>query len=193
MSVSPFDVPPSMPFCWPWCWPPLLNTFCTVLTCKVRIPGTTRLSTCSTLSSSQVLFLVYWIYTVFSKFKICHWNNFFLHCFLLDNVCVCSLRWNGSKTQILVFTPGFIKVLLYIAFMTIMIKVHTFPLFAIRPMYLAMRWATVYPCLFVWWCFIMLFVTSTTLHFVFASHNSQIILIFLKMHEMEVWSVDILN
>lgn len=26
------------------------------------------------------------------------------------------------------------------AFMTIMIKVHTFPLFAIRPMYLAMRW-----------------------------------------------------
>ncbi|XP_040321707.1 E3 ubiquitin-protein ligase synoviolin isoform X2 [Herpailurus yagouaroundi] len=35
--------------------------------------------------------------------------------------------------------PGFIKVLLYMAFMTIMIKVHTFPLFAIRPMYLAMR------------------------------------------------------
>ncbi|XP_027489344.1 E3 ubiquitin-protein ligase synoviolin B-like, partial [Corapipo altera] len=34
---------------------------------------------------------------------------------------------------------GFIKVLLYMAFMTIMIKVHTFPLFAIRPMYLAMR------------------------------------------------------
>ncbi|NWI44708.1 SYVNB ligase, partial [Picathartes gymnocephalus] len=35
--------------------------------------------------------------------------------------------------------PGLIKVLLYMAFMTIMIKVHTFPLFAIRPMYLAMR------------------------------------------------------
>ncbi|MBN3326537.1 SYVN1 ligase, partial [Atractosteus spatula] len=34
---------------------------------------------------------------------------------------------------------SFIKVLLYMAFMTIMIKVHTFPLFAIRPMYLAMR------------------------------------------------------
>lgn len=39
-----------------------------------------------------------------------------------------------------VFLPaGFIKVILYMAFMTIMIKVHTFPLFAIRPMYLAMR------------------------------------------------------
>lgn len=36
-------------------------------------------------------------------------------------------------------SPGLIKVLLYMAFMTIMIKVHTFPLFAIRPMYLAMR------------------------------------------------------
>lgn len=36
-------------------------------------------------------------------------------------------------------SSGFIKVLLYMAFMTIMIKVHTFPLFAIRPMYLAMR------------------------------------------------------
>lgn len=36
-------------------------------------------------------------------------------------------------------SAGLIKVLLYMAFMTIMIKVHTFPLFAIRPMYLAMR------------------------------------------------------
>lgn len=39
----------------------------------------------------------------------------------------------------LLSSSGFIKVLLYMAFMTIMIKVHTFPLFAIRPMYLAMR------------------------------------------------------
>lgn len=34
---------------------------------------------------------------------------------------------------------GFVKVVLYMVFMVIMIKVHTFPLFAIRPMYLAMR------------------------------------------------------
>lgn len=44
-------------------------------------------------------------------------------------------------------SPGFIKVLLYMAFMTIMIKVHTFPLFAIRPMYLAMRWVHPVPFL----------------------------------------------
>ncbi|XP_071834296.1 E3 ubiquitin-protein ligase synoviolin A-like isoform X2 [Apostichopus japonicus] len=34
---------------------------------------------------------------------------------------------------------GFIKVFLYTAFVAIMIKIHTFPLFAIRPMYLTMR------------------------------------------------------
>ncbi|RNA27145.1 E3 ubiquitin- ligase synoviolin isoform X2 [Brachionus plicatilis] len=34
---------------------------------------------------------------------------------------------------------GFIRVFLYLTFMSIMIKIHTFPLFAIRPMYLALR------------------------------------------------------
>ncbi|XP_030074324.1 E3 ubiquitin-protein ligase synoviolin isoform X2 [Microcaecilia unicolor] len=49
--------------------------------------------------------------------------------------------WDNKAVYMLyteLFT-GFIKVLLYMAFMTIMIKVHTFPLFAIRPMYLTMR------------------------------------------------------
>lgn len=49
--------------------------------------------------------------------------------------------WDNKAVYMLyteLFT-GLIKVLLYIAFMTIMIKVHTFPLFAIRPMYLSMR------------------------------------------------------
>ncbi|NP_001088172.1 E3 ubiquitin-protein ligase synoviolin B [Xenopus laevis] len=49
--------------------------------------------------------------------------------------------WDNKAVYMLyteLFT-GFIKVLLYMAFMTIMVKVHTFPLFAIRPMYLAMR------------------------------------------------------
>ncbi|XP_077465061.1 E3 ubiquitin-protein ligase synoviolin-like isoform X2 [Stigmatopora argus] len=49
--------------------------------------------------------------------------------------------WDNKAVYMLyteLFT-GFIKVVLYIAFMTIMMKVHTFPLFAIRPMYLAMR------------------------------------------------------
>ncbi|RWS25700.1 E3 ubiquitin-protein ligase synoviolin B-like protein [Leptotrombidium deliense] len=34
---------------------------------------------------------------------------------------------------------GFMKVVLYLTFITIMMKIHTFPLFAIRPMYLSMR------------------------------------------------------
>lgn len=47
----------SMQSCWPWCWQHLLNTFCTLLTWTVRIPGKIRLSTCSILSSSQVLYI----------------------------------------------------------------------------------------------------------------------------------------
>ena len=34
---------------------------------------------------------------------------------------------------------GFIRVVLYLTFMSLMIKIHTFPLFAIRPMYLSLR------------------------------------------------------
>jgi E3 ubiquitin-protein ligase synoviolin len=34
---------------------------------------------------------------------------------------------------------GFFRVILYLTFMTLMIKIHTFPLFAIRPMYLSLR------------------------------------------------------
>lgn len=49
--------------------------------------------------------------------------------------------WDNKAVYMLYteLLTGFIKVLLYMAFMTIMIKLHTFPLFAIRPMYLAMR------------------------------------------------------
>ena len=37
------------------------------------------------------------------------------------------------------FVSGFLRVLLYICFTILMVKVHTFPLFSIRPMYLTMR------------------------------------------------------
>ncbi|XP_038074892.1 E3 ubiquitin-protein ligase synoviolin B-like [Patiria miniata] len=47
-----------------------------------------------------------------------------------------------SKAVYMLYTDlimSFVKVMLYTVFLAIMIKVHTFPLFAIRPMYLAMR------------------------------------------------------
>lgn len=47
-----------------------------------------------------------------------------------------------NKAVYLLYTElimGLIKVLLYVLFMVIVIKVHTFPLFAIRPMYLSVR------------------------------------------------------
>ncbi|KAF3837978.1 hypothetical protein F7725_009746 [Dissostichus mawsoni] len=62
--------------------------------------------------------------------------------YLLHTVDLQSENPWDNKAVYMLYTElftGFIKVLLYIAFMTIMIKVHTFPLFAIRPMYLAMR------------------------------------------------------
>ncbi|XP_031713898.1 E3 ubiquitin-protein ligase synoviolin [Anarrhichthys ocellatus] len=62
--------------------------------------------------------------------------------YLLHTVDLQSENPWDNKAVYMLYTElftGFIKVILYIAFMTIMIKVHTFPLFAIRPMYLAMR------------------------------------------------------
>uniref|UniRef100_A0A8C4GLV0 RING-type E3 ubiquitin transferase n=1 Tax=Dicentrarchus labrax TaxID=13489 RepID=A0A8C4GLV0_DICLA len=62
--------------------------------------------------------------------------------YLLHTIDLQSENPWDNKAGYMLYTElftGFIKVLLYIAFMTIMIKVHTFPLFAIRPMYLAMR------------------------------------------------------
>lgn len=49
-----------------------------------------------------------------------------------------------DKAVYLLYTEllmGFLKVILYLTFITIMMKIHTFPLFAIRPMYLSMRYA----------------------------------------------------
>ncbi|KAK3093274.1 hypothetical protein FSP39_013536 [Pinctada imbricata] len=49
--------------------------------------------------------------------------------------------WENKAVYVLYteLVLGLIKVILYMAFMVIMIKIHTFPLFAIRPMYLSMR------------------------------------------------------
>lgn len=49
--------------------------------------------------------------------------------------------WENKAVYILYseLVMGFIKSSLYIIFMVIMIRVHTFPLFAIRPMYLTLR------------------------------------------------------
>uniref|UniRef100_A0A8B9N4J9 RING-type E3 ubiquitin transferase n=79 Tax=Aves TaxID=8782 RepID=A0A8B9N4J9_9AVES len=80
-------------------------------------------------SSPQYAILMTMVLTIFIKYV--------LHSIDLQN----ENPWD-SKAVYMLYTElftGFIKVLLYMAFMTIMIKVHTFPLFAIRPMYLAMR------------------------------------------------------
>ncbi|RMB90501.1 hypothetical protein DUI87_33102 [Hirundo rustica rustica] len=80
-------------------------------------------------SRPQYAILMTMVLTIFIKYV--------LHSVDLQN----ENPWD-NKAVFMLYTElftGLIKVLLYMAFMTIMIKVHTFPLFAIRPMYLAMR------------------------------------------------------
>ncbi|KAK3594629.1 hypothetical protein CHS0354_013254 [Potamilus streckersoni] len=64
-------------------------------------------------------------------------TKYLLHCIDIQS----NNNWENKAVYLLYseLVTGFIKVLLYTAFMIIMIKVHTFPLFAIRPMYLAVR------------------------------------------------------
>ncbi|ESO96371.1 hypothetical protein LOTGIDRAFT_147275, partial [Lottia gigantea] len=62
--------------------------------------------------------------------------------YILHSIDLQSINPWESKAVYLLYTElfmGLIRVILYIFFMFIMIKVHTFPLFAVRPMYLAMR------------------------------------------------------
>ncbi|XP_063800914.1 E3 ubiquitin-protein ligase synoviolin [Pseudophryne corroboree] len=62
--------------------------------------------------------------------------------YILHSVDLQSENPWDNKAVYMLYTElltGFIKVLLYVTFMAIMVKFHTFPLFAIRPMYLAMR------------------------------------------------------
>lgn len=49
--------------------------------------------------------------------------------------------WENKAVYMLYveLVTGFVRVILYTCFTAIMIKIHTFPLFAIRPMYLTMR------------------------------------------------------
>uniref|UniRef100_A0A8C4QCL0 RING-type E3 ubiquitin transferase n=1 Tax=Eptatretus burgeri TaxID=7764 RepID=A0A8C4QCL0_EPTBU len=62
--------------------------------------------------------------------------------YILHSIDLRSTNPWENKAVFMLYTElctGFIKVILYVAFMAIMIKIHTFPLFAIRPMYLTMR------------------------------------------------------
>ena len=45
---------------------------------------------------------------------------------------------------------GFFRVTLYVMFMMVMMKIHTFPLFAIRPMFIAMKYFAFYRCQCGW-------------------------------------------
>ena len=51
-------------------------------------------------------------------------------------------QWDGKGVLMLYsdLALGFCRVILYMIFMLVMMKIHTFPLFAIRPMFIAMKY-----------------------------------------------------
>ena len=64
---------------------------------------------------------------------------FLLYAELAIGIVHCKgIYWVKAYSSLFI-NLGFIKVILYMMFMLIMIRVYTLPLFAVRPMYLAMR------------------------------------------------------
>ncbi len=73
------------------------------------------------------------VYILYSELVMGEISILCFNCFTLKFVNL------NHVSNFSIFNVGFIKSLLYITFMVIMIRVHTFPLFAIRPMYLTLR------------------------------------------------------
>ncbi|XP_061165270.1 E3 ubiquitin-protein ligase synoviolin-like [Saccostrea echinata] len=92
----------------------------------------------STLTKGASVQLVFGFeYAILMTIVAMTFMKYILHSIDLQN----ENPWE-NKAVYLLYTElvlGAVKVVLYMAFMVIMIKVHTFPLFAIRPMYLSMR------------------------------------------------------
>ncbi|MEE6515248.1 hypothetical protein FKM82_023845 [Ascaphus truei] len=107
----------------------LLGVLDVVFVCHAYHSLVTRGASVQLVFGFEYAILMTMILTVFIKY-------------VLHSVDLQSENPWDNKAVYMLYTElltGFIKVLLYMAFMTIMVKVHTFPLFAIRPMYLAMR------------------------------------------------------
>ena len=70
-------------------------------------------------------------------------NRSTAYCVLSHVRLISSACMEKKLLFFLVVVDGF-KFVLYVMFVAIMSKVHTFPLFAIRPLYLTMRWVVVF-------------------------------------------------
>ena len=65
-----------------------------------------------------------------AKVILSHWKGWY---------AVYDMLWDLAVFQLLISSIGGVKVALYLLFFSIMIRIHTFPMFAIRPMYLTCR------------------------------------------------------
>ncbi|KAL4239005.1 E3 ubiquitin-protein ligase synoviolin [Mactra antiquata] len=92
----------------------------------------------STLTKGASVHLVFGFeYAILLTIVIMALMKYLLHSIDLQS----ETPWENKAVYLLYseLLLGFIKVILYIMFTVIMLKIHTFPLFAIRPMYLSVR------------------------------------------------------
>ncbi|GIX70761.1 e3 ubiquitin-protein ligase synoviolin [Caerostris extrusa] len=92
----------------------------------------------STLTKGASVQLVFGFeYAILLSIVINIFMKYILHSYDLQS----ENPWENKAVFLLYseLVMGLFKVVLYLLFMTIMIKIHTFPLFAIRPMYLSLR------------------------------------------------------
>ncbi|KAK7104456.1 E3 ubiquitin-protein ligase synoviolin A-like isoform X1 [Littorina saxatilis] len=92
----------------------------------------------STLLKGPTVQLVFGFeYAILMTVVVMTFIKYILHTIDMQN----ENPWDNKAVYILYteLVVGLTRVVLYFCFMAIMIKVHTFPLFAIRPMYLAIR------------------------------------------------------
>ncbi|KAG1681993.1 E3 ubiquitin-protein ligase synoviolin A [Nymphon striatum] len=92
----------------------------------------------STLNKGATVQLVFGFeYAVLLTILVNIFIKYILHTIDLQS----ETPWENKAVYLLYseLVVGLVKVLLYIVFLGLMIKIHTFPLFTIRPMYMAMR------------------------------------------------------
>jgi len=106
-----------------------------LLVCDVALVYISYLSTMSKGPSVQLVFG--FEYSVLSVMLLTIFCKYFLHLIDLQS----ENPWENKAVYMLYveLVTGFLRVVFYCGFTAIMVKVHTFPLFCIRPMYLTAR------------------------------------------------------
>nr|CAB3266772.1 E3 ubiquitin-protein ligase synoviolin-like [Phallusia mammillata] len=113
----------------------VLSLLAILLFCDVFFVKTSYQTTLTKGASVQLVFG--FEYAILATIVLTVFLKYVLHLIDLQS----ENPWENKAVYMLYveLVTGFCRVLLYICFTAIMVKIHTFPLFSIRPMYLTMR------------------------------------------------------